>query len=79
MSNADPLIERYERLSIGDTTTWQGHEWMWDGGQWAISPDEECGRVCHYATPYGFVPEADCPVHDVPTEGICHDHPREAT
>jgi hypothetical protein len=25
----------------------------------------ECGMGCRWAVPYGFVPEADCPVHDV--------------
>jgi phage N-6-adenine-methyltransferase len=24
----------------------------------------DCGNVCGYTEPYGFVPEADCPVHD---------------
>jgi len=23
-----------------------------------------CGFDCHYLKPYGFVPEAGCPVHD---------------
>lgn len=25
---------------------------------------QECGNACGYQEPYGFVPEADCPVHD---------------
>lgn len=24
----------------------------------------DCGNACGYQEPYGFVPEADCPVHD---------------
>lgn len=26
----------------------------------------DCGHACCFAEPYGFVPEAGCPVHDVP-------------
>ena len=26
----------------------------------------ECGYACAWTEPYGFVPEADCPIHDVP-------------
>ena len=26
--------------------------------------DLGCGNACHYHPRYGFVPEADCPVHD---------------
>jgi len=26
----------------------------------------DCGYACGYQEPYGFVPEAGCPVHDVP-------------
>ena len=24
----------------------------------------ECDMACGYTEPYGFVPEADCPIHD---------------
>ena len=24
----------------------------------------DCGCVCEYAYPYGFVPECGCPIHD---------------
>ena len=24
----------------------------------------DCGCICGYAEPYGFVPEAGCPIHD---------------
>lgn len=24
----------------------------------------DCGCVCGYIEPYGFVPEAECPIHD---------------
>ena len=24
----------------------------------------DCGMICEYQEPYGFVPEAGCPVHD---------------
>lgn len=27
--------------------------------------NSDCGHHCNYQLPYGFVPEADCPVHDV--------------
>ena len=30
-----------------------------DGGD-----DVHCGFACGYVPPYGFVPEADCPIHD---------------
>jgi len=30
--------------------------------------DLDCGYDCHTHEKYGFVPEADCPVHDVPGE-----------
>jgi hypothetical protein len=26
----------------------------------------DCGNACGYQEPYGFVPEADCPIHDTP-------------
>lgn len=26
----------------------------------------EAGYACGFQAPYGFVPEADCPVHDAP-------------
>lgn len=26
--------------------------------------EQDCGHICGYQEPYGFVPEADCPVHD---------------
>lgn len=25
----------------------------------------DCGLNCGYVAPYGFVPEADCPIHDI--------------
>ena len=28
----------------------------------------DCGNACEVVEPYGFIPEADCPVHD--REGI---------
>lgn len=28
----------------------------------------ECKNACGYTEPYGFVPEADCPIHDVKSE-----------
>lgn len=28
----------------------------------------ECGFACAFVEPYGWVPEADCPIHDVPEE-----------
>ena len=24
----------------------------------------DCGHECHWVEPYGWVPEADCPIHD---------------
>jgi len=29
------------------------------------SKSENCGYVCGYQHPYGFIPEAGCPVHDI--------------
>lgn len=29
----------------------------------------ECGWACHFHPTYGWVPEADCPVHDAPDAG----------
>lgn len=26
--------------------------------------EHSCGRLCEWVYPYGFVPEAGCPVHD---------------
>jgi hypothetical protein len=33
-------------------------------GQTIILDSWDCESECHYQEPYGFVPEADCPVHD---------------
>ncbi len=30
-----------------------------------IIGDVDCGFVCGFTEPYGFVPEADCPIHDI--------------
>jgi len=31
----------------------------------------KCGLACGYVEPYGFVPEAECPIHDrYPSFGI---------
>lgn len=27
-------------------------------------PLDDCGYMCQYVEPYGFVPEVGCPVHD---------------
>ena len=29
----------------------------------------ECGYACAWVEPYGWVPEADCPIHDAPRPG----------
>lgn len=29
--------------------------------------DQPCDHACEFTQPYGWVPEADCPVHDVPS------------
>lgn len=34
---------------------------------------EKCNMSCGYDSTYGFVPEADCPVHDKPTEPVKED------
>lgn len=34
----------------------------------ALSLDLRCGHACDFAHPYGFVPEAGCPVHDIDKE-----------
>lgn len=33
-----------------------------------IIKGKKCNMSCGYDSTYGFVPEADCPVHDTPTE-----------
>src|SRR3990167_6982313 len=39
-----------------------------DCGEATETPgDMKCGYDCHNQEPYGFVPEAGCPVHDVPS------------
>lgn len=30
----------------------------------------EAGYECHFHEVYGFVPEADCPVHDAPLDEV---------
>ncbi len=30
--------------------------------------NKECNNTCGYEQPYGFVPEADCPIHDIKQE-----------
>lgn len=40
--------------------------WLWkvrSRVQYWLTGD--CGNECGFVEPYGFVPEADCPVHDV--------------
>ena len=34
------------------------------GGIAEIMIDTECDYGCHFTEPYGFVPQADCPIHD---------------
>lgn len=34
--------------------------WVWL--RYALTGD--CGCACGYVEPYGFVPEAECPIHD---------------
>lgn len=29
-----------------------------------VFPLDRCGNACGFQSPYGFVPETDCPVHD---------------
>ena len=31
---------------------------------------KKCDLACGFQKPYGFVPEADCPVHDAPYQPI---------
>jgi hypothetical protein len=35
--------------------------WVWQHRRWYPL---SCGYYCDWVYPYGFVPEADCPVHD---------------
>ena len=50
MNAYDRLIEQYEQLSIGDTATKNGHEYMWDGGRWVPIDDGDvpCERADHH-------------------------------
>lgn len=36
------------------------HYWEWR----SENTPTECGYDCDWVYPYGFVPEADCPIHD---------------
>ena len=36
---------------------------LWVRARYAATGD--CGCVCGYTEPFGFVPEAECPIHDV--------------
>lgn len=52
---------------IGVRTIWRFPIvwWLWSLGvriRYALTGD--CGLACGYIEPYGFVPEADCPIHD---------------
>ena len=40
----------------------QYSEWYCKFMNWADETD--CGNECHWKAPYGFVPEAGCPIHD---------------
>lgn len=53
-------------------TIWRFHliwwAWrMWVRVRYALTGD--CGCACAYIEPYGWVPEAECPVHDVAQGG----------
>lgn len=45
------MLERYKSLSIGDTRQHEGHEQMWDSGQWVHSPDCLCKESLLEAEP----------------------------
>jgi hypothetical protein len=32
--------------------------------------DKKCVNECHFAAPYGWVPEAGCEIHDRPTPSV---------
>ena len=38
-----------------------GRFWAWAHRRWYPFA---CGYACDWVYPYGFVPEANCPVHD---------------
>ena len=42
--------------------------WWWESWFRKQNPVLGCGCECDFVYPYGFVPEAGCPVHDIEEE-----------
>lgn len=49
------MVDRFEEMAAEIVTQ---HD--------ASDDVSECGWACHHHPVYGWVPEADCPVHDAP-------------
>ena len=59
----------------GETMSWKAPWWQqvritvsWPfrrlAARWRYWRTGDCGMACGYVTPYGWVPEAGCPIHD---------------
>lgn len=55
------MIRALIRLWFRLKGIWACIKTVWRSPWW-----HKCGRECAWVPPYGFVPEADCPVHDPP-------------
>lgn len=60
------LVDRWERCSGAAMCDHCGRSFFVHvpAQEDMLNENEECGRSCHVHEVYGFVPEADCPVHD---------------
>ena len=57
----------YKGVKFEQRTIWRFHAvwfvWkLWVRLQYMLTGN--CGCACGYVEPYGFVPEAECPIHD---------------
>ena len=58
---------KWEGVIVEQRTIWRFHAvwffWkLWVRLRYALTSN--CGCACGYVEPYGFVPEAECPIHD---------------
>ena len=58
----EALMWRFRRWCWSKRLTWI----IWRAGVYLrYLATGNCGCACGYAHPYGFVPEAECPIHDL--------------
>ncbi|GAF79312.1 unnamed protein product [marine sediment metagenome] len=55
------MIKALIRLWFRLKGIWTSIRSVWRSQWW-----HKCDRECEWVAPYGFVPEAGCPVHDPP-------------